>query len=143
MKYSEFFRQAYFFPISFAWLKPDFISKQNDIDIHYWQVDTKYGWTLHLLRFHIFFGPRNQVLRNKEGVKGGNMSDGELNLRASIINANTIRAMIRVQGMVADNSLNLQSDIPPAHTEEDFKKVIEEEGVGYNYVMEIVNGSHY
>ena len=56
-----------------------------------------------------------------------------------IIRANIARAMLRMEGMKAENLQRQHRGESPAYVEEHFLKVIDEEGISHNYVLDTLN----
>ena len=60
-------------------------------------------------------------------------------IKAAMINARCAAAMIRAMGMQAENQNRSHRGENVAYWEDDFNRVIEEEGVGHNDVMSVLN----
>ena len=54
---------------------------------------------------------------------------------AAFVNAAVARALIRAQGMTAENLQRVHRGESMAYTNEDFEKLIDDEGVGHNSVL--------
>lgn len=59
--------------------------------------------------------------------------------QAAMVNASVARAMIRSYGMNAENARRAMHGESMAYTEDDFVSLIEDEGIGYNQVIQTLN----
>jgi len=60
----------------------------------------------------------------------------ELQLRnIARVNANVACALIRLEGMKAENAQRAITGAPPAYTEHQFNQIILDEEIGYNAVL--------
>ncbi len=55
---------------------------------------------------------------------------------AAFVNAAIARALIRAQGMTAENLQRVHREESMAYTNEAFEKLIDEEGIGHNSVIQ-------
>ena len=58
--------------------------------------------------------------------------------KAAVINARCATAMIRAMGMQAENEVRRHRGEAPSYREEDFVKVIEEEGTCWNSTSRVI-----
>jgi hypothetical protein len=57
----------------------------------------------------------------------------------AIVVASTARAMIRAMGMQAENQIRVARGEAPAYAADAFEKLIVEEGIGWNGVINMLN----
>ena len=60
--------------------------------------------------------------------------------RAAFVQAAVARALIRAFGMVAENAQRAHRDESMSYSQEDFDKLIAEEGIGHNDVVNALRG---
>ncbi len=57
-----------------------------------------------------------------------------------MVHAASARALVRAMGMHAENQAAAAAGRPPVYGEADFTELVDDEGIGWNAVMEVIRG---
>ena len=68
------------------------------------------------------------------------INGGEEFLQAAMIMAASTRALARIEGMKAENLQRAVKGESPSYVEEHFLGAIDEEDIGYNSIIEVLQG---
>lgn len=60
--------------------------------------------------------------------------------KAAIVHASSARALLRAMGMNAANQAAAAAGEPPVYGEAAFSELVDDEGIGWNAVMEVLRG---